>query len=238
MKDKTDSAHIGILCWEAGQAPRGLVQLETLRGNSTNPDSYDYPVRFHRVAGANIQTILEDPDRGVLAKMIEDASSMVSQGIKAIVTSCGFNAIFQRELADAIDVPVFTSSLLQVPMVLRSLGKGRELAIITAKKAALRKEHFEAVGITPEMPVKIFGMEQRPEWNKIFVAPDEDVDLDVIRSEVVGTALEAVKNNPATGAFVLECTDLPPFAEEIRKETGLPVFDIITLVNYIHESLT
>jgi len=238
MKERTDTSQIGILCWEAGQAPRGLVQLETLKGNSTNPDSYDYPVRFHRVVGANIQTILENPDRDVLARMIEDARSMVSQGIKAIVTSCGFNAIFQRELADALDVPVFTSSLLQVPMVLRSLGKGRELAIITAKRAALRKEHFESVGITSEMPVRIFGMEQSPEWNKIFVAPDEDVDLDVIRSEVVGTALDAVKNHPAMGAFVLECTDLPPFAEEIRKETGLPVFDIITLVNYIHESLS
>lgn len=237
MGNRSLSCGIGILCWEAGQVPRGLVQLESLKGNSTNPDSYDYPVRFCRVKGANIETILENPDRKVLARMIEAARAMVAEGARAITTSCGFNAIFQEELADALDVPVFTSSLLQVPFVVRTLGRGGEIGVITAKKAALREDHFRAVGITSEIPVKIFGMEECPEFNKIFVAPDEDVDLNVIREEVVGTALRAIEENPKIGAFVLECTDLPPFAREIRKATGRPVFDFITLVDYVDQAL-
>lgn len=31
---------------------------------------------------------------------------MEAQGILAITTSCGFNAVFQRELADSVSVPV------------------------------------------------------------------------------------------------------------------------------------
>lgn len=50
---------IGILCWEAGCSPRGLAQLETLPGNSTNPETFDFAVRYCRVKGANIHTILE-----------------------------------------------------------------------------------------------------------------------------------------------------------------------------------
>lgn len=237
MTNTTEKPRIGILCWEAGQSPRGLEQLETLKGNSTNPDTYDFPVRFCKVKGANIETILENPCRKVMERMIEEAQKMVKEGVKAITTSCGFNAIFQRELTDSLDVPVFTSSLLQVPMVFHTLGRNKHLGVITAKKAALREEHLRAVGITSEMPVEIFGMEECPEWNKIFIAPNEDVDLDVIREEVVSTAVKAVKENPKIGAFVLECTDLPPFAQRIREVTGKPVFDFVTLVNYINSAI-
>lgn len=122
MPDDKDHQAIGILCWEEGCAPRGLVQLETLKGNSTNPDSYNFPVRFCRVKGANIHTIVERPDRGVLQEMIREAQIMVSKGARAITTSCGFNAIFQQQMTDSLDVPVFTSSLLQVPLVHAMLG--------------------------------------------------------------------------------------------------------------------
>lgn len=237
MTNKEDSPRIGILCWESGQVPRGLVQLESLKGNSTNADSYDFPVLFCRVKGANIHTILENPSRSILEKMIGEAENMASNGISAITTSCGFNAIFQKELADALDVPVFTSSLLQAPFVYQILGKRFEIGVITAKKSALKEDHFRAAGITPDIPIKVFGLEECPEWNKIFVAPDEDVDLDVIRTEVIETAMKAVEENPRIGAFIMECTDLPPFSQAIRETTGRLVFDFITLVNYVNKAL-
>jgi len=30
------------------------------------------------------------------------------------------------------------------------------------------------------------------------------------------------------GAFMMECTELPPYSDAVRKETGLPVFDAVT----------
>ena len=39
--------------------------------------------------------------------------------MQAITTNCGFLAKFQREIAAAVTVPVFTSSLMLVPMVHR-----------------------------------------------------------------------------------------------------------------------
>ncbi len=234
---KTRKAEIGILCWEAGQVPRGLVQLESLVGNSTNPDSYAFPVRFCRVKGANIHTILENPSREVLETMIAEAQAMAADGVRAITTSCGFNAIFQEELAEAVDVPVFTSSLLQVPFAQKIVGRKSEVAILTAKAAALKPEHLAAAGITRTDNLHVHGLENCAQWSKIFTSPEEDMDLEAVRGEILGVALEALKNRPATRAFVLECTDLPPFAAEIRDVTGLPVFDFITLVNNVHASL-
>ncbi|NML85289.1 aspartate/glutamate racemase family protein [Polaromonas sp.] len=237
MTSETSAAKIGILCWETGQVPKGLQQLETLVGNSTNPASYDYPVRFNPVRGANVHTILENPDPGVLQTMITDAKAMAAQGIRAITTSCGFNAIFQQQLAEAVSVPVFTSSLLQVPLVQRIHGPKSEICILTANAGALRPEHLSSVGIERTEGLCILGLEQCEEWMRMFAEPDAEIDLAAIEQEVLGTALRALDQHPGIRAFVLECTDLPPYAAAIRRHSGLPVFDFISMVNYLHSSL-
>jgi acetyl-CoA acetyltransferase len=83
----------------------------------------------------------------------------------------------------------------------------------------------------------ICGLEECKAWNRIFLAPDDDVDLEAIEREVLGTALQALERHPNIRAFVLECTDLPPFSGAIRRHTGLPVFDFITMVNYLHSAI-
>ncbi|MDI1246081.1 MAG: aspartate/glutamate racemase family protein [Rhodoferax sp.] len=237
MVEQTESTKIGILCWEKGHVPTGLQQLESLVGNSTNPASYAYPVRLHPVRGANVHTILEKPDRAVLQTMINDAKAMVSAGIRAITTSCGFNAIFQRELAVAAGVPVFTSSLLQVPFARQICGPHGEICIITANASALSPQHLESVGIASMDGLQILGLEQCTEWNRMFTEPDAEVDLAVIEQEILGTARRALDEHPGIRAFVLECTDLPPYSAAIRRQSGLPVFDFITLVNYLHSAI-
>jgi hypothetical protein len=237
VTDETRVAKIGILCWEEGQVPKGLRQLETLVGNSTNPASYDYPVRLVPVRGANVHTILENPDPAVLRTMIHDARTMAAQGIKAITTSCGFNAIFQQELAQAVGVPVFTSSLLQVPFAQLIHGPESEICILTANAGSLRPEHLSSAGISRTEGLHILGLEQCEEWSRMFAQPDAEIDLAAIEQEILGTTVRALKTHPGIRAFVLECTDLPPYAEMIRRHSGLPVFDFISMVNYLHSSL-
>ena len=227
-------AEIAVLCWEEGHVPKGLMQLESLAGNSTNPDSYPFPVHFCRIKGANVETVLENPSGEVLRRMIEASKRLIAGGVRAITTSCGFNAIFQRELASALPVPVFSSSLLQVPLVHRM---ERSVSVLTAKKSALRGEHLAAVGITKEMRVNVLGMEESPEWNKIFTAPEEPVDLGRIAKDTVAAVERGIAEHPETGAVVLECTDLPPFAQSIREAVGLPVFDFITLMGMTAASI-
>lgn len=215
----------------------GLQQLECLVGNSTNPASYRYPVLLHRVQGANVHTILEHPSQVVLSTMIADATAMASEGIKAITTSCGFNAIFQRELAEGSGVPVITSSLLQVPFARQICGPVGDICIITANGGALSQKHLESVGIASMDGLQIIGLEHCAEWNRMFVEPYAEINLDLIEREVLGTVLRVINEHPGIRAFVLECTDLPPYSAAIRQLTGLPVFDFITMVNYLHSTI-
>lgn len=237
MQEQTSPPTIGMLCWEKGCVPRGLMQTETLWGSSTFPGTFEFPVYYCRVVGANINTILENPNRDVLHTMIDEVRAMETAGVRAITTSCGFNAIFQRELANAVDIPVFTSALLQVPFVQALLGEGQSIGVITAKKAALSEEHLRAVGIEDSGRLHFFGLEDCAEWAKIFHSPNEEVDLDAIEKEVVDVATKAKEDNPEIGAFVLECTDLPTYSKTIRETTGCPVFDVVTLINFVYQAV-
>ena len=84
---------IAILKWESGFVPMGLMQLESLTGNSTNIDSYPFDVKFQEIEGANIETILLNPSQVILNRMIDVSKEMIkNEGVNAISTSCGFNA--------------------------------------------------------------------------------------------------------------------------------------------------
>ena len=43
--------------------------------------------------------------------------------------------------------------------------------------------------------------------------------------------------HPDVGAIVLECTNMPPYAAALRRQVGLPVYDIYSMVNYFHAGL-
>lgn len=237
---KTDmsskSPLIGILCWEEGCSPRGLAQLEELPGNCTNPKTFEFPLNYSRIKGANIHTILENPCQKVLHSMIREACKMEEQGIKAITTSCGFNAIFQRKIADCVGIPVFTSSLMQIPLVHNMIGRQQTIGVITAKRSALSKQHLKNAGINNQMRILIQGLEACTEWNKIFSSPDEPIDISTVAHDVVKSACSMMKRSDI-GAFVLECTDLPPFSNAIQKATQRPVFDFVTLTNWVYQGV-
>jgi hypothetical protein len=116
-------------------------------------------------------------------------------------------------------------------------GPSGEICILTAKASALRAEHLVSVGIAKADGLRICGLEACQAWNTIFTDPGAEVDLKAIEREVIGTALNALEKHPNIRAFVMECTDLPPFSAAIRSQTGLPVFDFITMVNYLHSTL-
>lgn len=232
------SPKIAILRWETGHVPQGLLQLETMPGNSTNPSSYPFPVRLVEVKGACVKTVITHPSQKLLQDMIALCRQLKDEGICAVTTSCGFNAIFQKELADKAGIPVFTSALLQVPFAQAMVGRSRSVGVITANRASLTRAHMEACNITADMNVFVMGLEDAPQWRKIFDQPDTPFDMDAVSQEILGVARRAAAEHPELGAIVLECTDLPPYADRIRQELHLPVFDINSLIGYVAISLS
>lgn len=224
-----DGESIGILILDAC--------YPCIPGNVGNATTYDFPVRFKEVRGASIERLLNERDPSLLAPFVKAARELEAEGVRAITGACGFMALFQRQVARSVSIPVFLSSLLQVPFIFRTLAPGRKVGIITANRNCLTQEHFESVGITPDIPLSVYGMEEQDEFRSSILEEKGTLDSDLIEEEVTGVARTMVKDNPEIGAILLECSDLPPFAAAVQNAVDLPVFDFITMINHVHSAI-
>lgn len=219
----------------------GILVLDTrfprIAGDIGNAATFDFPVRYHRVAGASPDRVVRQGHRELLPAFIEGARFLEQEGVRAISTSCGFLAKFQQELAAAVSVPVFTSSLLLVPVVSRLLPPGRAVGILTVDASSLGPEHLAGAGISPEVPVVVKGLETEKEFTRVLLEDLPELDVEAARQEHVTVAQRLLEEHPEVGAIVLECANMPPYAADIQSATGLPVFDITTLVRMVHAAV-
>ena len=191
-----------------------------------------------RIPGACGKTVIQDPDPAVMQRMIDKAAELESMGVRCITTSCGFNAIFQKEISSALKIPFFSSSLVQIPFIRAMYGNSRDIIVITARKANLKEEHFNATGTYDMSGLHIYGMrEECGEWKKMGEDFNAELDLALLEEQFVTIVLNAVREHPETVAIVYECTDMPPFSEVVRNTTGLPVFDFVTMTEYVYSAV-
>jgi len=215
----------------------GILMLETtfprIRGDIGNPETFPFPVRYRIVKGASPRKVVIDADAGLLDSFIDAGRQLAARGVKAIATSCGFLALFHRQLVKALSVPVFTSSLLQVHMARTLIRSDQKVGVITARRASLTDAHLAGVGIQG-CPLAIVGMEDAEEFSSVFIGGQEILDESQCRREMQAAAKRLIHTHPDVGAIVLECTNMPPYADTVRQITELPVFDAVTLVNYAY----
>lgn len=219
---------VGILVIE-GYFPR-------LPGAIGNATTFDFPVYCRVVPGGTGTKVVQSNDEDILERFIEEARWLERFGVRAITTSCGFTAKYQRELADAVSVPVFASSLLLVPVIACMLQSSKKVGIITADARFITPQHYAGVGIDSDS-VRLIGLEDCQEFTEVVFSDKPDMDVDAVQSEVLRAADTLISHHPEVGAILLECSLLPPFAYAVQQATKLPVFDFTTLINMVHGAL-
>lgn len=219
----------------------GILMLDTrfprIPGDMGNAATFPFPVRYHRVSGAAPDLVVRRGAEGLLPAFVAGARELEREGVGAVTTNCGFLVKYQQELAAAVSVPVFTSSLLLVPLVHLLLPPGRRVGIMTVNAATLGAEHLRGAGIGGDIPIAVAGMETEKEFTRVLLGDELELDVDLAREEHVRVARRLVSEHPDLGAIVLECTNMPPYAADVQRETGLPVFDIVSLVTLVHGAL-
>lgn len=63
------------------------------------------------------------------------------------------------------------------------------------------------------------------------------VDVEKVTPGIVSMTQDILKRQPTIRGIILECTELPPYADALRKETGLPVWDAITNADFFISSM-
>lgn len=224
----------------AGSAKIGILKMDAairrIAGDGGNPASYPFPVLFETVRGATLTRLIRQRDPGLVELFVEAGLRLVRRGVQALGTTCGFMILFQRELARALPVPVFTSSLLQLPTIERALGKRGRIGVLTADAGNLGEEHIRIAGGSPGR-LTIRGLEDAPCFHEAIFSGSGRIDPEGVRREVVERSRELCAADPEIHAILFECANLPPYAAAVRQATGRPVYDLLTLLHWVHAGL-
>ncbi|MFH0914259.1 MAG: aspartate/glutamate racemase family protein [Chloroflexota bacterium] len=227
---------IGVLLLDTQPTQGKEPHVRDIPGTLGSDQTFAFPLIRAVVPGATPDRVMAG-DLKLLPQVIPVAQELERQGVKGITSNCGFMSLYQQEVAQAVSVPVFLSSLLIVPLVYRLLRKEQKVAILTMDSHSLAEKHFTAAGWSSrKIPLVVAGMEGLASWTDIArrtqsVAPKMGQDLARLAGELVCS-------HPEIGALVLECTLMPPHASAIREAAGRPVFDINTLTSMVYQALT
>lgn len=216
----------------------GIIMLNTrfgrVPGDVGYAGTFNFPVQYATLPNYRLGADLR-PDQETLDVFFKVVNQLVDLGVDGIATSCGFFAIMQPYLTAHSPVPVAASSLLQVPMVERTLPQGKIAGILTGRKDALSAAHFAGVGAPTDRPV--IGLSPDGAFRRSMVEGTILVDRDAHEREMLEMSEKLLTENPNVGAIVIECTNMSPYSAIIEHTFGVPVFDIVSLIEWMHTGL-
>ncbi len=220
-------ASVGILMLDA-RFPR-------IPGDMGNATTWPFPVHYRVVPNATPDRVVRHKAEGTLGQFVDAARDLVAAGADGITTNCGFLSHFQAELQTAVPVPVATSSLMQVAMVQATLAPGRRAGILTISEATLTADLLRAAGVPEDTPVA--GTAPDGAFAHTILDGRDTLDDQACLSDNLAAADALLARAPDLGAIVLECTNMVPYAAEIRRHTGLPVYSIYSFVLWFQAGL-
>ena len=218
----------------------GILMLEArfprIPGDMGNAGTWDFPVLYRVVRDASPDRVVRRRAEGLLPAFVEAAKELAADGADGIATNCGFLSLYQEELAEAVSVPVASSSLMQVPAANALLPPGKRAGVLTISGSTLTAEHLAKAGVPEGTPVGT--TEGGREFTRVILENEPEMDVAAAEADNVEAALALKADHPELGALVLECTNMTPYAAAIRSATGLPTFSMTSFVNWLHSALS
>ena len=107
--------------------------------------------------------------------------------------------------------------------------------------AKLRVElQNERAAATAELEKVLVQLSSDPEMRQTQQAHEnEKAEAAATAARLSDELVQAERaKHPRIRAVLLECTELPPYADAVRAATGLPVLDAITMVDFFHAAVS
>ena len=217
--------------------PVGIIAIDLeypkLPGNVVNASTYDFPVLYEKVS-FEIEALFRG-DEDIKEGIVNAAKKLEAEGVRAIIGACGFFAHFQEDVKEAVSVPVYLSSLCQLPSIKVGLRKGQKTAVIAASGESITEGLLSAVGGSME-DIEVFDVGSMESFAPIRWGK-HTLDNGRLTADMRELGKRIREEHPEVGAILLECSDLPPYAWAAQEGSGLPVYDFITLINWVERSV-
>jgi hypothetical protein len=217
----------------------GVIRLDydypPAPGDIDCPKSFGYDVYYRVVPGLTFSMCQSGKMTAAAEQSFKEAVDwLIAKGVSGLTGDCGFLMYFQQLARRNCTKPVFMSSLAQLPAVTCAFNQHELVAIFTANSktlAPMRDLIKDECGVDPEeRRFVIVGCESVPGFEA--VAEGGKVNVQKVTPGMVELAKSTLMKYPKIRAFLLECTELPPYADALRAATRLPVYDAITCCNF------
>lgn len=209
----------------------GVIMLDTHfprpPGDIGNPETFGGRALYEIVPGADANRVVRAgaPDPALLAPFLAARDRLVRAGAGLVTTSCGFLIHFQQALSEGSPVPVIASSLVALPAL---VARYRRAGVVTIHSERLTPDYLAAAGAARDTPVE--GTEAGTEITRKLLGDAPDLDLAAAERDVVEAGLRLRARVPGLAAVLLECTNMPPYRAALAAALGLPVYDILTVL--------
>lgn len=220
----------------------GMIGLDVVdrklvgNGAKTMWPEFPYPIVFEKAEGVTFER-LGQHDLSLRDSMLEAGRKLVDAGVSALVGSCGFMGLFQKDFAREFRVPSMLTALCQIPLAAMMLGEGEKLGVLAANSKSIDKEMFDIMGIDPTIPIHVKGLQDKPHFYEVIYKLGRLIDTDVMKQEFIDCAVEMIREEPAVKVIVCECTMLPVYRDALKEATGKPILDWELMMGYLYAGL-
>lgn len=217
--------------------PIGIIAVNLdypkMPGNVANATTFNFPV-LYEVVDFEIEELFEG-SKEIEHQIIQAAQKLEKRGVRAIVGACGYFGHFQEIVAESVAVPVFLSSITQIPIIKLGLKKKQKILVLVASGKDITADFFQASGANLSDCIihEIGSLESFApiRWG------NSNLDNQRLENDLVEVVLSELAETDTIGAILLECSDLPPYSYAIQQATGLPIFDFITLIQWVYAAV-
>lgn len=240
-KNGSNAGHaVGVVCLNQN--------MPFIPGDVQCATTFDFPVVYKVAEEGTSAGILEGVPE-MAGWLTEAAIDLESQGVRCVSGDSGYMVPYQKGIANAVDVPVGLSSLIQVPLIGSMFAKEQTVAIVCAASPPLDEASLAELGITIPNNLVVEGMQGDDAVVEIMFAAvniadhgeagdtsagPAPFDVERLSESFYKMGRKLAEEHPNLGAILLECSDFPPYAKAIQTGAGgVPVFDFIKLINLL-----
>lgn len=218
---------LGLLILDRG-LPLGAPYPNPKPGTMRHTATFDFPVISEIVPGALADKIIRG-DPALDSAFTAAAQRLVERGAVALSSDCGFSVRHHAAVAASVHVPVAMSSLLLLPSLLRQFPPPAKIAIVTADSRHCDQELLRIGDSAEQARIVIGGIENGTFLHNERTVPVVPTNIADIVTDVATCVAQLRSAHPEIRALLFECAAFPLASPEIRRSTGLPVYDITDL---------
>lgn len=215
---------------------RVVTEFEKPPGDAANPESFDYPIKIKYIRGSSVEELVSNSNNysdQFIQNILDKMQELIDEGASAIITTCGFLAIIHPIIRLKFPgFPIGTSALLQVPIANNLVELGKRVGVITFDGDVLGEHHLKGVGA--DLATPIVGVRKGCSFDQL-VRNAIPFDYEANKNDIIEAGEKLIRENKDIGGIVLECANMGPYRHDVQKHFSLPVWDIITLANFMFD---